>query len=230
MSITRGHGPLVGFLTTLLTSAALAAVPETFPVQGLLTTSAGQPAPDGSYVAVFTIWDEETEGTQLWKETLGIVAVDGVFSAVLGRDIALPTAAFDAGTARWLQVQLGTEPAFARRPIDAVPYALVSRRLGCTSCVDAAHLDAASIEALVASWGFVHASALAPVATLGSFASLTGIPADLADGDDDTTYSGANFALSGQACTAAAMSPARMRTACPSAAPHRTRPTTPSVG
>ncbi|MBT9555514.1 MAG: hypothetical protein IV100_05760 [Myxococcales bacterium] len=202
MNIVKRFGPLAGLIATLLTTTTLAAVPETFPVQGLLTTSAGQPAPDGSYVAVFTIWDDETDGAQLWKETLGIVVADGVFSAVLGRDIVLPTAAFDDGTARWLQVQLGTEPPLPRRSLDAVPYALVSRRLGCTGCVDAAHLDAASVQALVASWGFVHASALAPVATSGTFASLSAIPADLADGDDDTKYTGANFALSGQACTA----------------------------
>lgn len=201
MSIMKHLGVLAGLLTTLLTSTALAAVPETFPVQGLLSTSAGQPAPDGSYVAVFTIWDEENDGTQLWKETLGIVVTDGVFSAVLGREIALPTAAFDTGAARWLQVQLGAEPPLPRRSLDAVPYALVARRLGCTGCVDAAHLDVASVDALVASLGFARTSALAQVATLGTFASLSGIPADLADGDDDTTYSGADFALSGQACT-----------------------------
>ena len=37
-----------------------------------------------------------------------------------------------------------------------------------------------------ASW--VEADELASLATSGAFGDLSGVPADLADGDDDTTY------------------------------------------
>ena len=61
-------------------------------------------------------------------------------------------------------------------------------------------LSESEVDAYVSNNGYLQAVNVAAIATTGSWNDLSNIPSDIADGDDDTTYSGANFALSGQGC------------------------------
>ncbi len=225
----------------LLSGTALAALPDQLAVQGFLGNAAGLPAPDGIYTVSVTLWDAPAQGTQLWKEVHPVNAVEGRFSVELGGDVALPMAPFEAGTVRWVQVQVDADPPLPRQPVVSTAYALAAGRLGCTGCVTATHLDLDSLDGALGSLGYVKFVSLAPVATAGTWDALTGkptlaevatagtwesltneptlaaiattghwdqlagVPQGLADGDDNTTYSGANFALSNKACPVGAV-------------------------
>jgi len=63
-------------------------------------------------------------------------------------------------------------------------------------------LSESEVDAYVSNNGYLQAVNVATIAITGSWNDLNGIPSDIADGDDDTTYSGTDFATSGQTCPA----------------------------
>ncbi|HZY11096.1 MAG TPA: hypothetical protein VFF29_08070, partial [Bacteroidota bacterium] len=72
-----------GFL--LSSVAILAQVPNKISYQGLLTTSAGTPVPDGSYDLKFDLFNVTSSGSSLWTETqTGVLLLRGTFSVMLG--------------------------------------------------------------------------------------------------------------------------------------------------
>jgi hypothetical protein len=132
-----------------------------------------------------------------------------------------PATLWTSGQRRWLAIQPAGQAELPRTPLVSVPTALHARTAGtalsldCAGCVrlamlDPSVLDAAlvffddatsglgtdsvqgAIEQLSAAYDALLAG-LAPVATTGRFSDLVGIPAGLANGDDDT--------LAGLTCT-----------------------------
>ena len=61
-------------------------------------------------------------------------------------------------------------------------------------------LSESQVDAYVSNNGYLQAGQVATIAITGSWYDLNGIPSDIADGDKDTTYSGTDFATSGQTC------------------------------
>ena len=51
---------------------ASAAPPETLMIQGAMTSAGGVLAPDGDYLVIVTLWDAESDGLELWKETVAL--------------------------------------------------------------------------------------------------------------------------------------------------------------
>ena len=90
-------------LVTVLALPALAAVPKTTLVEGVLMSAGGSPAADGSYTIKVAIYPDALTKTATWSEgPLKIDVVNGRFTALLGA-----TAPLDAKA-------LGSLPAAAR--------------------------------------------------------------------------------------------------------------------
>lgn len=161
-------------LTTALLAAtplpALAQAPALLPVQGILTDSAGTPI-DGPVDVTFRIYDADTGGNMLFEETHpGLQVEAGLFTAYLGAVAGLDLGIFSQE--RWLGVSVGADPEMPRFLLGTTPYAAFAQVCG----------DAATV-------GGLGAADISVVGHTHDFGTLTGIPGDIADGDQDTTYS-----------------------------------------
>jgi hypothetical protein len=96
----------------------------TVPYTGRLTNEVGEPAVDGAYDFIFTLYDSETAGAPLWRETqLGVQVTAGDFVTALGNGNPILPAALEGGQ-RWLAVSV-REPG-AREFAALAPRQLVS--------------------------------------------------------------------------------------------------------
>jgi hypothetical protein len=96
--------------------------PQLINYQGYLTDSLGEALTD-SQSMIFSIYDDETAGHQLWTETMDVGVDDGVFNALLGTVTPIPDSVFTGGTDRWLQVTVEGEDLSPRSRIASVGYA-----------------------------------------------------------------------------------------------------------
>ncbi|MBK9256201.1 MAG: hypothetical protein IPM42_11995 [Saprospiraceae bacterium] len=93
-------------------------------VQGTLKNAAGVTVADGERQLKFRIYNVPTGGVHLWEETATVNVVGGIYSYLIGSNVALPLPQFANGTTLYLgivaenfEMQPRTELAFA-------PYAL----------------------------------------------------------------------------------------------------------
>jgi len=97
------------------------AVPDKMNFQGRLLDANKNPK-SGTFSMVFSIWDSETGGTQIWSETQTNVQVtNGMFSVQLGAVNGLTANVFSNDT-RWLQIQIGSEVLSPRERLVTSPY------------------------------------------------------------------------------------------------------------
>lgn len=154
-------------LAALLASAPARAVPALLPVEGVLTDANSAPV-FGDHVLHFALYESESATTALHTEsvTLTIAAADkGRFLTALGTASALDLAVFAGRDALFLGVALDDEDEMAPRlALGTVPFAAVAR-------------EAETLAGLGPD-DFVKVGDDVP------FASVTGLPADLLDGDD----------------------------------------------
>lgn len=125
---------------TALTACALlallpvAALAVQLPAQGALLNAAGGPAPDGSYVLVFRLYDTAEAKAPLWEEVfLKVTVVHGRFDLLLGASsakVAFPKDFFATQPDLWLGVQVAGDPEFARQKLGTVPYAAHAQTAG----------------------------------------------------------------------------------------------------
>ena len=124
-------GRLVVGLAVCLTLFALGSAmadSSTVSYQGVLRTATDVPVADGTYTLVFSIWDAETGGAEVWgPETQSNVATaNGTFSVYLGSVEPLGSL-FSEHTSLWLEVTAdvgsGPETFSPRVPLASVPYA-----------------------------------------------------------------------------------------------------------
>lgn len=98
---------------------------ETIPVlidyQGFLSTPMGEPI-SGSLSMSFGLWDNPSDGHELWRERQTVDSRLGYFTASLGAVTPLPNDLF--WEARWLQVEIEGERLTPRKRINNVPRAL----------------------------------------------------------------------------------------------------------
>jgi hypothetical protein len=89
----------------------------------LADPSTGQAKSDGDYRVVFRLYDVESEGTALWRESKTVTVKKGVFSTNLGDTNALNNDLFN-GQALWLGIQVENDAeALPRQLITVTPYA-----------------------------------------------------------------------------------------------------------
>jgi hypothetical protein len=145
----------LGRVTARQAPAAAATLATTFTYQGRLMDGAN-PA-NGPYALVFRLFTAETGGQQIGAALNQTVTVSqGLFTAQLD----FGTVAFGAAP-RWLEIQVANTVLTPRQLLTAAPLALYAQNAA------AATTAVTASAALAAPWN-----------------GLTGVPADLADGDD----------------------------------------------
>lgn len=119
-------------IASIMFPSALAAVPLSpgFTYQGLYEEG-GIPV-EGSFHPRFSLWDAETEGSQvgLSQTVIDTPLIDGVFTVILNASGEFGPNAFN-GEARWLQIEICSDDVCSattvlgpRQPITGAPYAL----------------------------------------------------------------------------------------------------------
>jgi hypothetical protein len=71
-------------LSFLLIVNISAQIPCTISYQGILTDISGNLKPDGKYTITFNLYETETGGDAVWKETKTLTLSKGLFSTSLG--------------------------------------------------------------------------------------------------------------------------------------------------
>lgn len=170
---------LFGVAACLLVAAPVAAdAPAYLPVQGFLANTDGTPV-DGGTDLTFALYAVNIGGTPLWQETQTVAVDEGFFTVYLGDTSVLDLATFRDNETVWLGVSVEADPEMARFQIATTGYAAFAQYAG----------DAATLSGTPASDFLTAASTV-------DWSDLTNVPAALADGDDDTTYTaGAGLTL-----------------------------------
>ena len=128
---------LLALLGAWIAVPALAAVPGTTQIEGLLLSAGGTPAADGAYKVTLTLWDAAQGGTALWTELVDVNVAGGRFAAVAGATTAISATALASGKV-WLGLKVGADPELPRQALAATPFAVraaVAEGLSCTGCV-----------------------------------------------------------------------------------------------
>ena len=111
-------------LTAFIASPALAAAPTSLAFEGVLTTSGGTPATDGSYAITFSLYTSQAEKSPFWQEGPSQVVVKkGSFATALGLTKPLNATKLAAAKSAWLGIKVGTDPELTRQPLRSVAYA-----------------------------------------------------------------------------------------------------------
>jgi hypothetical protein len=132
---------LLAALALLTSSLALAQAPQKIAYQGLLLKSDGTPE-TGTVAIKFSIFNQATNGTELWTETQSAVALtQGFYATTLGEGTAFPNALFD-GTERFLELSIAGSPLNPRMKVVAVPYAISA---GTATSVNGGTVNASAI-------------------------------------------------------------------------------------
>lgn len=153
------------------TTTAHAEAPGEIPVQGLLTNSAGVPL-NGESVVVFAIYNTEIGGAPLYSESQRVLTEQGFFTAYLGQTSPLDLTMFRDQSSLYLGVRVDSDPEMSPRiAFGTTPFAAFASYAG----------DAETL-------GGLDSSEFAPASHTHPMTEITGIPHDLLDGDDDTTY------------------------------------------
>jgi len=123
------HLALVAFLIVVMMirfQTGTAQIPRTLSYQGILTDSLSNPKPDGTYSFTFRLYDRESGGTALWTEVKSLRVERGLFSTILGDQVAFGSSLkFD--DQYWLTVQVASQPELSPRiPLSAAGYSLNS--------------------------------------------------------------------------------------------------------
>jgi hypothetical protein len=98
----------------------------------LVNPSTGEPKPDGSYTAMFELFNVDAGGAAIWSEKQDIVVSKGLFSVTLGNQAGNPIdpGLFD-GYGRWLGVSIDPDgPLSPRIRVASAPYAIWSNLAG----------------------------------------------------------------------------------------------------
>ncbi len=168
---------LAGGAVASVTAPALAAVPTSSAMEGVLLSSGGGAAADGNYSANIAIYAAETGGAAVWTESGVTLAVKGgQFSLLLGAKTPLSAAALSLPAA-WLGVQVGSDPELPRKPLSSAPYALraaIAEGLECTGCLKAGNLDAGILQPYAKS---ADLGAYAKTADLSAYAKVSDLAA-----------------------------------------------------
>ena len=170
-------------LTTLfiVTASTVAfAVPAKLAQQGRLLDAGGDPI-SGTNTLIFSIYDAATGGSQIWHEERSVDFEDGYYSVVLGEQMPVDDLLFADG-AVWLELTVGGVVLSPRQEIVSVPWAL---RATSAENVDGGAVDATEISVSGISVVDSTGSWVGPTPNV-SWNDLSNIPADLADGDQDT--------------------------------------------
>jgi hypothetical protein len=116
--------PAMALLLVLAIYAGAQNVPTSINYQGRLTTSTGDPVPDGSYGVIFTIYDSAVGGDSKWTETRSVNTDSGYFAVILGSINPIKDTVFNSPT-RYLGIKVESDPEMTpRNMLVSVPHAM----------------------------------------------------------------------------------------------------------
>jgi cysteine-rich repeat protein len=144
---THSSGRYLAVLAAIITALfASSAGADTVSVHGVLHANGGGAAPDGHYLATFSLYTAKAGGAAFWSEPNQQVEVKGgQFHYAMGSVKVLSPTALASKPQVWLGLKLGLDPELPRTQISATPFALVARSamgLACTGCVPVSSLKA----------------------------------------------------------------------------------------
>jgi len=131
-------------------------VPQLVSYQGKLANASGQTASDGSYSMIFSLYDQETGGTQLWSESHEVQVTGGLFTVLLGSATPFSGSEFHGST--WLEIWVNRVPLSPRIHIVSAGYAI---RSGVAETVPDDSITSAKLASDAASLGKVSGGAMA---------------------------------------------------------------------
>jgi hypothetical protein len=165
-------------LTSLLNASFVFGAPTKLGQQGRLLDGDGAPL-TGSHEMVFSFYDSQNDGNEVWSEGLDVEFEQGYYSIVLGTATPLDDLLF-AGTPVWLQLSVDDVVLSPRQEVVSVPFAL---RAVVAESVEGGTVDADEVS--IAGTPVIDSNGNW-LGTPLDWSELTGIPNDLADGDADT--------------------------------------------
>jgi hypothetical protein len=168
---------LFALITLLCASVALAA-PTKLSQQGRLLDGDGTPLSDG-HGMTFSLHDAETDGNEVWREERVVQFEEGYYSIILGTVTPLDDLLF-AGSTVWMQLAVDGVVLSPRQEVVSVPYAL---RSAVAESVEGGTVDA---DEVAIGGNTVIDSSGNWLGTPTDWSELTGVPADLSDGDADS--------------------------------------------
>ncbi|MEE9429810.1 MAG: hypothetical protein V3V16_02145 [Melioribacteraceae bacterium] len=77
----------------------------------------------------FTLFDAETEGTNLWSETQSVTITNGIFNVLLGSVTTFPSDLFSSSGSRFLEVSVNGTSLTPRSQFTSVAYALIAEEV-----------------------------------------------------------------------------------------------------
>jgi len=162
-------------LVTVVTALPALAVPDLVTYAARVENDAGPF--DGTVSIAFQIFDARTAGVELWSESVvSAVVVAGDLVHDLGSVEALDDALLDRDEL-FLAVTINGDTLSPRAALRAVPFALRAKQADVAASLDGLSADDVATDDEVAA---------AVAARVVAFNQLTGVPTDLADGDNDT--------------------------------------------
>jgi len=203
--------------------AAVAQAPSLLPVQGVLYDADGEPV-EGPVTVTFAIYDGERVADPAWTETQRIVATRGLFAAYLGDTVDVDLATFAGSSDLWLGITVGDDSEMERIRLGSSPFAGHAAWCGDADTLGGDDADAIIVDAMAeaatrfapldhdhdfgdryAALGHDHDGTYAPTghthderySRLGhghAWGEITGIPGEIADGDDADTLGGMSCA------------------------------------
>jgi len=102
-------------------------IPQMLSYQGKLTDTLGVPVPDGNYQLTFRLYPDSTGGSAFWSGAQTIPVRNGLFSALLGVILAIPSVPDAGKLCLGLQVAAGPELSPRLRIVSAA-YAYLAER------------------------------------------------------------------------------------------------------
>lgn len=113
---------IISLLTTIMIYSQ--ALPHEISYQGVLKDASGVIVANGDYTLTFKLYETESSGTDIWKETKLITVLDGIVTTKLG-SINPIVLTFDK--TYWLGITIGTDSELnPRTKLSTVPYSYMS--------------------------------------------------------------------------------------------------------
>ena len=111
------------FFVFVWLSSLWAQTPSFINYQGKLTTTSGVPPATGQYSLTFSIYGTLTGGQALWMETQSVTIDKGVFNAMLGKSVPLPSTFLTRNGDWYLGIKVGTDTEMTPRfQLASVPF------------------------------------------------------------------------------------------------------------
>ena len=176
------------FIFILFLPLIAGAAPQSINFQGKLTDTGGFAVTDPALSMTFRVYDAETGGTLLWEEHQTVNVYEGIYTIILGSGSttvgAFDTALFSSDN-RWLEIVVDADVLAPRQSVNSVAYAMKSDDSNTLDGMDSVDLDQSAHASDTNNPHGVTASQIG-AATISdiSWSNLSGIPADIADGDD----------------------------------------------